>query len=75
VLEAWAEVIEETSEQLEKNLSLLRIDSIIFQAGQVLSQHQTDRKAAQEALVEYFESVVLETGNVDQLASELTVSM
>lgn len=75
VLDAWAEVIEQTSDQLDKNLSLLRIDSIVFQAGQVIGQHEPDRAAAREALVEYFESVLLESGKLDQLATELTVAV
>jgi len=73
VVEAWAEVIEKTSNHLGANLSLLRIDSIMFQAGQVISQHDSDRDTAQDALIEYFESVLLESGRADQLATELTV--
>lgn len=72
VLEAWAEVIESTSDQIGEPLSLLRVDSIMFQAGQVISKHEPNREAARDALIEYFESVLLESERADQLARELT---
>lgn len=72
VVEAWAEVIESTSDQIGEPLSLLRVDSIMFQAGQVISKHEPNREKARDALIEYFESVLLESGRADQLATELT---
>lgn len=56
IIEAWAQAMEAPSEKLGETLALLRIDSIVVQAGQVIGQHEPDREAACESLTEYFES-------------------
>lgn len=71
IIDAWAAVIEKTSEELDQSLSLLRIDSIVFQAGQIIGQHEADAENAQVALAEYFESVLLEPNRGNKLAREL----
>lgn len=75
VIEAWTRVIETMSEQLDEPLSLFRIDSIVFQAGQIIGKHEPDRDAARDSVIEYFESVLLEAGRFNRLATELTATM
>lgn len=56
-------------------VSLLRIDSIVWQAGQIIGEHDSDRQAAREALVEPFESVGIDGQPARHLAQELTAAM
>lgn len=75
VLDAWADVMNATSERLGRDISLLRIDSIIWQAGQIIGEYEPDQAAAQRALVEHFEAVGVETVPARRLAEELTSEM
>jgi len=75
VLATWADVMEEVSEQLGRHVSLLRIDSIVWQAGQIIGNHEPDRSGARTALVEHFEAVGLGHDHAQTLAEELTVEM
>ncbi|MDS0223468.1 N-glycosylase/DNA lyase [Haloarcula sp. S1AR25-5A] len=73
VLDAWAAVMEVTSDQLGRHVSLLRIDSIIWQAGQIIGKHEPDQQAAQEALQQHFQTVGLDSEPATNLAQELTL--
>jgi N-glycosylase/DNA lyase len=75
VMSAWADVMDETTARLGKHVSLLRIDSIVWQAGQIIGTHEPDRTAAREALVDHFETVGLSDEVADRLAEELTIAM
>jgi len=75
VLDAWAELMQAVSDHLDEHVSLLRIDSIVWQAGQVIGRHEPDREAARAALVSHFETVGLESDPARRLAEELTVAM
>ena len=75
ILSTWAEVMESTSEKVGRDISLLRIDSIVWQAGQIIGENEPDHGAARAALSEHFDSVGLEEGEAQRLAEELTVEM
>lgn len=57
VLKARAAVMEETSDRLGEHVSLLRLDSIVWQAGQVIGRHEPDGEEAREALIEHLQKV------------------
>lgn len=75
VIAAWAEVAQQISNELEKSISLLRIDSIVWQSGQIIGDHEPNRERAQKTLIEHFRDVGLPSDEATQLAEELTASM
>ncbi|WP_253739212.1 N-glycosylase/DNA lyase [Halohasta salina] len=75
VLDVWAEVMEKTSQRLGRHISLLRIDSIIWQAGQIIGRNEPDREASQQALIDLFGEVGVDEAGGKQLARELTTEM
>ncbi|SIR88375.1 N-glycosylase/DNA lyase [Haladaptatus litoreus] len=75
ILEAWAEVMALTSELLNEHISLLRIDSIVWQAGQIIGKEEPDQSAAREALISHFKSVGIGRSERTRLADELTAAM
>ena len=72
---AWEEVMKEVSDRVGRDISLLRIDSIVWQAGQVIGTNNRDRIAARDGLVEHFEEVGIESEPASELADELTRAM
>lgn len=76
IMDAWATVMESVSEQVGHHISLLRIDSIVWQSGQIIGNHGPDQKAAQDALIRHFvEQVGIDQLEAETLAHELTVEM
>jgi N-glycosylase/DNA lyase len=75
VMSAWAEVASQVSDGLGKSISLLRIDSIVWQSGQIIGEHEPHQEAARDALIEYFEEVDIETEEAETLAKALTAEM
>ena len=75
VMNAWAEVASQVSENLGRSISLLRIDSIVWQSGQIIGKHEPNRETAQRALVEHFKEVGLSDDESTHLARELTATM
>jgi N-glycosylase/DNA lyase len=75
VMSAWAEVMGEVADQLGKHVSLLRIDSIVWQAGQIIGDHEPDQTAARENLIAYFKTVGLSSDMSRSLSRELTAAM
>jgi N-glycosylase/DNA lyase len=75
VMAAWAEVAQEVSDELGKSISLLRIDSIVWQSGQIIGNYEPSQKAARDALIEHFEEVGIETEEAETLAEALTAEM
>jgi len=74
-MSAWAEVASQVSGELGKSISLLRIDSIVWQSGQIIGDHEPNQHAARTALVEHFEEVGIQTDQAEQLAETLTFNM
>lgn len=75
VLEVWSTVMQAVSDRLDEHVSLLRIDSIVWQAGQIIGRHEPDQEAARAALVSHFETVGIDSDPARTLAEELTVAM
>ncbi|WP_216640641.1 N-glycosylase/DNA lyase [Halorientalis sp. IM1011] len=75
VMGGWAHVMETISARLGRHVSLLRIDSIVWQAGQIIGNHEPNRTSAREALVDHFEHVGIPADDADYLARELTAEM
>lgn len=75
VLAVWADVMEQTSEELDRHISLLRIDSIVWQAGQIIGKHEPNQAAARRALRDHFEAVGTGDEGAERLAQELTACM
>ena len=75
VMAAWAEVMERVSEQIGHPVSLLRIDSIIWQAGQVIGNADENPKESRQALSTHFQQVGLEDPERTNLANELTAAL
>lgn len=76
IMDAWAEVMETVSEQVGHHISLLRIDSIVWQSGQIIGNHGPDQKAARDALTRHFvERVKVDRRPAETLANELTAKM
>lgn len=75
VMSAWAEVASQVSDELGRSISLLRIDSIVWQSGQIIGSHEPSQERAREALTEHFEEVGIETDQASQLAETLTAKM
>ena len=75
VMAVWAEVASQVSEDLGRPISLLRIDSIVWQSGQIIGEYEPDQEAAQQALIEHFEQIGLDGKQAGNLAEELTAEM
>jgi len=75
VMAAWAEVMERVSERVGHPVSLLRIDSIIWQAGQVIGNTGENLEESRQALDAHFQEVGLKESDRTALANELTASL
>lgn len=76
VMAAWADVMEQVNAELDRPVSMLRIDSIVWQAGQIISENSDRRAASKGALEKYFEEEVgLTTSDSERLAGELTAAL
>ncbi|MFC7213724.1 N-glycosylase/DNA lyase [Saliphagus sp. GCM10025334] len=75
VMAAWAEVMERVSEKVGHPVSLLRIDSIIWQAGQVIGNAGEDLGESRQSLDAHFQDVGLEDPERTDLVNELTASI
>jgi N-glycosylase/DNA lyase len=75
VMEAWAEIASLVSDQLGQPISLLRIDSIVWQSGQIIGRYEPNREAALRELTEHFEDVGIEAEQAESLVKTLTAEM
>jgi N-glycosylase/DNA lyase len=75
VINAWAEVASKISDKLRRFMSLLRIDSIVWQSGQIIGEHEPNQGASQEALIEHSEEIGIETDQGEQLAESFTIAI
>jgi hypothetical protein len=64
-MKAWAEIASLVSDQLGQPISLLRIDSIVWQSGQIIGRYEPNREAALRELTEHFEDVGIEAEQND----------
>lgn len=68
--------METVSEEVGHHISLLRIDSVVWQSGQIIGNHEPDAEAARNALVRHFvDGVDIDTQATETLAIELTAEM
>jgi len=75
VMNAWAEVASQVSDDLGRTISLLRIDSIVWQSGQIIGEHEPSQQASHRELVEHFENVGIDTKRARNLARAFTAEM
>lgn len=75
VMAAWVEVMEGVSGKVGHHISLLRIDSVIWQAGQVIGNAGENLKESRQALDAHFQKVGLEEPERTTLANELIASL
>jgi N-glycosylase/DNA lyase len=75
VMDAWARVMEAVNAELDRPVSMLRIDSIVWQAGQIISDNDDRQEPSRQALIEYFEEVGLNSSESERLARELTLKL
>ena len=75
LMAVWAEVASQVSDNLGRPISLLRIDSIVWQSGQIIGEYEPNQEAAQQALIEHFEQIGLDEQQAGNLAEELTAEM
>jgi N-glycosylase/DNA lyase len=75
VMAAWAEVASNVSDELDRSISLLRIDSIVWQSGQIIGEHEPNQEAARDALIEHFGEVGIPPEKAANLARELVADM
>ena len=75
VMTAWAEVAKQVSEELGESVSLLRIDSIVWQSGQLIEDNEPNQRTSRRALTEHFEEVGIESKQANDLAAALTSEM
>lgn len=75
VMDAWADVMENVNEELGRLVSMLRIDSIVWQAGQIISKNRDQHDASKSALEKYFADVGLAQNEREELAHELTYTL
>jgi hypothetical protein len=67
--------MERVSEVVGRPVSLHRIDSIVWQAGQIIGKYESDCAAARDALTDHFEKVGIGSEPAKVLAEELTAEM
>ena len=75
VLQAWEEVASEVSMLIGQDISLLRIDSIVWQSGQIVSDEELDSDASMAALVKHYTDLEIGHASAKNLAAELTWSL
>jgi hypothetical protein len=68
-------VASRVSDELGKSISLLRIDSIVWQSGQIIGEYEPNQTKSRRELVEHFEEVDIEPSQAEQLAEEFTANM
>ncbi|WP_135827260.1 N-glycosylase/DNA lyase [Halorussus ruber] len=71
----WTDVADRVSQILGEPISLLRIDSIVFQFGQIVSRESFDRGRAYDEFVSHAGHVGIEQGKAERLAEELTANL
>jgi N-glycosylase/DNA lyase len=75
VMNAWQAVTQRVNDALDEPVSMLRIDSIVWQAGQIVSNHGEDCEESRAALIDHFVGAGLDTGPARSLAEELTTEL
>jgi N-glycosylase/DNA lyase len=72
VMNAWGAVTERVNEHLDTPVSMLRVDSIVWQAGQQIDE--ADFEGSRTTLERYFTSIGIDDDHADRLAREFVGS-
>ena len=73
---AWAYVLKELKEKTGHNISLLRLDSIVWQLGKIMYASKYERKASMENIKRYMmEKIGVNTELAERFAEELTLNI
>ncbi len=75
VRRCWAEVADRIEAELGTNISLLRIDSVVFQFGQLISKAGFDPDDSRQKIIEHAVSSGLSVDEVEKLALSLTTNL
>lgn len=75
VRRCWTEVADRIEAELGANISLLRIDSVVFQFGQLISQADFDPDDSRQKIIEHAVSSGLSVDEAEQLALSLTTNL
>jgi N-glycosylase/DNA lyase len=72
VMEAWGHVIEEVNDEMERPVSMLRVDSVVWQSGQIISENGDRVGLSRRCLMDYFAEAGLDEDEGERLAREFT---
>jgi len=73
---AWTYVLKELKEKTSRNISLLRLDSIVWQLGKIMYASKYERKASMENVKRYMiEKIDVNTELAERFAEELTLNI
>ena len=73
---AWIYVLKELKEKTGRNISLLRIDSVVWQLGKIMYAAKYERKASIEKIRRYMiEKIGVNTELANRFAEELTLNI
>lgn len=75
VRRCWAEVADRIEAELGANISLLRIDSVVFQFGQLISQAGFDPVNSRQKIIKHAVNSGLSVDVAEQLALSLTTNL
>ena len=75
VMSAWEAVTKQVTDDLGQTVSLLRIDSIVWQSGQIIGNYEPNREQTQQELINHFQDVGLSQKESENLAGVLTAEM
>ncbi|RKD86251.1 N-glycosylase/DNA lyase [Halopiger aswanensis] len=75
VMDAWADVMDQVNAILERPVSMFRVDSIVWQAGQIISDHNDQKNPSQQALRTHFKNTGLSEEQAQRLAREFTITL
>ena len=74
-LRAWEYTAEKASKIMEKDLSLLRLDSLIWQLSKIAKKHNYQKQPCKHAFQQYLTKVKASHQTAHKIANELTYNM
>lgn len=75
VRQCWAEVADQIEAELGANISLLRIDSVVFQLGQLISQAGFEPDDSRQKIIQHALISGVSANEAEQLALTLTTNL
>jgi hypothetical protein len=75
VIDAWRGVIDAVNNRLADPILMLWVDSIVWQAGQVVDRHEGDESRARAALADNFDAVGVDEAAARVLPTQFTHAM